>query len=227
MLTVYRLNPSTAFCNLKKWPNDLCSFPRQTTQNHSNPCLCPNHSFEEAEVERFYDDLQDLLELTPKKDSLFIIGDWNAKVESQEIPGVTDKFGLEVQSETGQRLTEFCQENTLVIANTPFQQHKRRDWDCTQVLHFKGFPGSSDSKESACSAGLIPWSGKSPGEGNGNSHQYTCLENPMDGGAWQATVHGVAKSLTWPSDITFFLSLHFGLFCWLEGYFLLKNSDLN
>ena len=87
----------------------------------------PTTNAEEAGVERFYDDLQDLLELTPKKDSLFIIGDWNAKVESQEIPGVTDKFGLEVQSETGQRLTEFCQENTLVIANTPFQQRKRRD----------------------------------------------------------------------------------------------------
>ena len=78
---------------------------------------------EEAEVERFYDDLQDLLELTPKKDVLFIIGDWNAKVGSQEIPGVTRKFGLGVQNETGQRLTEFCQENTLVIANTLFK-HK-------------------------------------------------------------------------------------------------------
>ena len=83
---------------------------------------------EEAEVEQFYEDLQDLLELTPKKkkkDVLFIIGDWNAKVESQEIPGVTGKFGLGVQNEAGQRLIEFCQENTLVIANTLFQQHKR------------------------------------------------------------------------------------------------------
>ena len=67
-----------------------------------------------------------LLELTPKKDVLFIIGDWNAKVENQEIPGVTGKFGLEVQNEAGQRLIEFCQENTLVIANTLFKQHKRR-----------------------------------------------------------------------------------------------------
>ena len=75
---------------------------------------------EEAEVERFYEDLQDLLELTPKKDVLFIIGDWNAKVGSQEIPGVTGRFGLGVQNEAGQRLTEFCQENTLVIANTLF-----------------------------------------------------------------------------------------------------------
>ena len=81
---------------------------------------------EEAEVEWFYEDLQDLLELTPKKDVPFIIGDWNAKVGSQETPGVTDKFGLGVQNEEGQRLTEFCQENALVIVNTLFQQHKRR-----------------------------------------------------------------------------------------------------
>ena len=81
---------------------------------------------EEAEAERFYEDLQNLLELTLKKDILFIIGDWNARVGIQELPGVTDKFGLGVQNEAGQRLTEFCQENTLVIANTLFQQHKRR-----------------------------------------------------------------------------------------------------
>ena len=81
---------------------------------------------EEAEVEQFYENLQDLLELTPKKDILFIIGDWNAKVGSQEIPGVTGKFGLGVQNESKQRLTEFCQEDALVIANTLFQQHKRR-----------------------------------------------------------------------------------------------------
>ena len=79
-----------------------------------------------AEVERFYEDLQDLLELTPKKDALFIIGDWNAKVASQETPGVTGKFGLGIRNEAGQRLLEFCQENALVIANTLFQQHKRR-----------------------------------------------------------------------------------------------------
>ena len=78
------------------------------------------------EVEWFYEDLQDLLELTPKKDVLFIIGDWNAKVGSQEIPGVIGKFGLGVQNEVGQRLIEFYQENALVIANTRFQQHKRR-----------------------------------------------------------------------------------------------------
>ena len=81
---------------------------------------------EEAEVEWFYEDLQDLLELTPKKDVLFIIWDWNAKVGSQETPGVTGKFGLGIRNETGQRLIEFCQENALVIANTLFQQHKTR-----------------------------------------------------------------------------------------------------
>ena len=80
---------------------------------------------EEAEVEWFYEDLQDLLELTPKKDVLFIIGDWNAKVESQQLLGVTGKSGLGVQNEAGQRLIEFCQENALVIANILFQQHKR------------------------------------------------------------------------------------------------------
>ena len=77
-------------------------------------------------MEQFYEDLQDLLELIPPKDVLFIIGDWNAKVGSQEIPGITGKFGLGVQNEAEQSLTEFCQENTLVIANTLFQQHKRR-----------------------------------------------------------------------------------------------------
>ena len=80
---------------------------------------------EEAEAEWFYEDLQDLLELTPPKDVLFIIGDWNAKVGSQETPRVTGKFGLGVQNEAGQRLTEFCQENTLVIANTLFQELTR------------------------------------------------------------------------------------------------------
>ena len=83
-------------------------------------------SAEEAEVERFYEDIQDLLELTTQKDALFIIRDWNAKVGSQEIPEITGKFGLGIQNEAGQRLIEFCQENTLVIANTLYQQHKRR-----------------------------------------------------------------------------------------------------
>ena len=83
----------------------------------------PTSNAEEAEVERYY---EDLLELRPKKDVLLIIGDWNTKVGSQETPGVTGKFGLGVQNETGQSPVEFCQENTLVIANTLFQQHKRR-----------------------------------------------------------------------------------------------------
>ena len=86
----------------------------------------PTSNAEEAEVEQFYEDLQDLLELTPTKDVPFLIGDWNAKVGSQETPGVIGKFGLGVWNEAGQRLIEFGQETTLVIANTIFQQHKRR-----------------------------------------------------------------------------------------------------
>ena len=88
---------------------------------------------EEAKVEWFYEHLQDLLELTPKKDVLFIIGDWNAKVGSQETPAITVKFGLGIQNEAGQRLTEFCQENALVIANTLFQQHKKRLYTWTSL----------------------------------------------------------------------------------------------
>ena len=86
----------------------------------------PTSNAEEAEAERFYEDSQDLLELTPKKDILFIIEDWNAKVGSQVTPGITGKFGLGVQNEAGKKLIEFCQENALVIANTFFQQHKIR-----------------------------------------------------------------------------------------------------
>ena len=86
----------------------------------------PTSNAEETEAEQFYEDLQDLLELTPQKDVLFIIGDWNAKVGSQETPGVTGKFGLGIRSEAGQRLIEFCQDNALVITNTLFQKHKRR-----------------------------------------------------------------------------------------------------
>ena len=91
----------------------------------------PTSNTEEAEVEWFYEALQDLLELEPKKDILFIIGDWNAKVGSQETPGVTSKFVFGVQNEAGQRLIELCQEKALVIANTHFQQHKRRFYTCT------------------------------------------------------------------------------------------------
>ena len=86
----------------------------------------PTSNAEEAEVEWCYEDLQDHLELTPKKDVLFIIGDWNAKVGSQETPGVAGKFGLGIRNEAGQRLIEFCQEDALVLANTLFQQNKRR-----------------------------------------------------------------------------------------------------
>ena len=91
----------------------------------------PTSNTEEAEVEWFYEDPQGLLELTPQKDVLFIIGDWNAKVGSQETPRVTGKFGLGVRNEAGQRLIEFCQENPLIIANTLFQQHKRRRYTWT------------------------------------------------------------------------------------------------
>ena len=86
---------------------------------------------EESEVEQFYEDLQDFLELTPQKDVLFIIEDWNAKVGSQETPGVTGKFGLGVQNEAGQRPIDFCQENALIIKNTLFQQHKKRPYTWT------------------------------------------------------------------------------------------------
>ena len=93
----------------------------------------PTSNAEEAEVERFYEDLQDLLEVTPTKDVLFIIRDWNTKVGSQETPGVTGKFGLGMQNEARQRLIEFCQENALVIANTLFQQHRRRRYTWTSL----------------------------------------------------------------------------------------------
>ena len=94
----------------------------------------PTSNAEEAEVEWFYEDLQDLLERTPPKNVLFIIGDWNAKVGSQETPGVTGKFGLGVQNKADKRLTEFCQENALVTANTISQQHKRRLYTWTSPL---------------------------------------------------------------------------------------------
>ena len=93
--------------------------------------FAPTSNAEEAEVERFYEDLQDLLELRPKKDVLFILGDWNAKLGSQDTAGVTGKLGLGVRNEAGQRLTGFCQENALVIANIIFQQHKRRRYTRT------------------------------------------------------------------------------------------------
>ena len=112
----------------QKRQNDLCSFPRQTKRFSITviQVYALSSNAEKGEVEWLYEDLQDLLELTPKKDVLFIIGEWNAKVGSQEIPGVTGKFGLGVQNEAGKRLIEFYQENALVIANSLFQQHKRR-----------------------------------------------------------------------------------------------------
>ena len=99
--------------------------------------FAPTSNAKEAEVEWFYEDLQDILELTPPKDVLLLIGDWNAKVGSQETPTVTGKFGFGVQNEAVQRLIEFCQENALVIANTLFQLHKRRlyTWTSPQMIN--------------------------------------------------------------------------------------------
>ena len=110
---------------VSKWQNDL-HHQGKPFNSTVIQVYAPTSNAKEAEVEWFYEDLQDLLEVTPKKDVLFIIGDWNAKVGSQETPGVTGKFGLEIRNEAGQRLIEFCRENSLVIANTLFQQNKRR-----------------------------------------------------------------------------------------------------
>ena len=111
---------------ISKMTDDLCSFQRKPFNITVIQVYAPTTNAEEAEVERFYEDLQDILELTPKIDMLFIIEDLKAKVGRQEISGVTGKFGLGVQNEAGQKITEFCQENALVIANTLFQIHKRR-----------------------------------------------------------------------------------------------------
>ena len=113
-------------CNLKKDRMISARFQGKPFNITVTQAYAPTSNAEEAEVERFYEDLQDLLELTPKKDVVFIIGNWNAKVGSQETPGVTGKFGLGIQNEAGLRLIQFCQENTLVISNTFFQRHKRR-----------------------------------------------------------------------------------------------------
>ena len=109
----------------QKRQNDLC-FRGKSFNITVIQVYAPTSNTEEAEVEWFCEDLQDLLELTPKTDVLFIIGDWNAKGGNQETPGLTGKFGLGIRNEAGQRLIEFCQENALVIANTLFQQHQRR-----------------------------------------------------------------------------------------------------
>ena len=117
----------------QNWQNDLGLFQGKPFNITVIQVYALTSNAKEAEVEQFYEDLQDLLKLTIKKDVLFIIGDWSAKVGSQELPGVKDKFGLGVQNKAGQSLTEFCQENALVIANTFFQQHKRRVYTCTSL----------------------------------------------------------------------------------------------
>ena len=129
-----RVRNAVLGCNLKNDRMISVRFQGKPFNSMVIQVYAPTNNAEEAEAEWFYKDLQDLLELTPKKDVLFIIGDWNAKVGSQEstllpvlqLLGVTGKFGLGVRNEAGQRLTVFCQENALVIANTLFQQHKRR-----------------------------------------------------------------------------------------------------
>ena len=121
-----RVRNAVLGCNLKKHRMISVRFQGKPFNITVIQVYAPTSNAEEAEVEWFYEDLQDLLELTPKKDVLFIIGDWIAKVGSQETPGVTGKFGLGIGNEAGQRLIEFCQENALVIENTLFQQHKRR-----------------------------------------------------------------------------------------------------
>ena len=120
-------------CNLKNNRMISVHFQGKSFNITVIQVYAPTRNAEEAEVERFYEDLKDLLELTPKKDVLFIIGDWNAKVGSQETPGVTGKFALGVWNEAGQRLIEFCQENALVIENTLFQtQQKSLHMDITR-----------------------------------------------------------------------------------------------
>ena len=121
-----RVRNAVLGCNLKNDRMISVRFQGKPFNNAVIQVYAPTNNAEEAEVERFYEDLQDLVELTPKKGVLFIIGDWNAKVGSQETPGVTGKFGLGMQNEAGQRLIKFCQENSLVITNSLFQQHKRR-----------------------------------------------------------------------------------------------------
>ena len=121
-----RVQNAVLGCNLKNDRMTSVRFQGKPFNITVIQVYAPTSNAEEAEVEQFYEDLQDLLELTPKKGVLFIKGDWNAKVGSQETPGVTGKFGLRVQNEAGKRLIVFCQENTLVIANTLFQQNKRR-----------------------------------------------------------------------------------------------------
>ena len=128
-----RVRNAVLGCNLKNDRMVSVRFQGKSFNIMVIQAYAPTSNAEEAEVEWVYEDLHDLLELTPKKDVLFTIGDWNAKVGSQETPGVTGKYGLGIRNEAGQRLTEFCQENTLVIANTLFQQHKRRLYTWTSL----------------------------------------------------------------------------------------------
>ena len=170
---------------------------------------------EEAEVEWFYEDLQDLLEQTPQKIVLFMIGDWNAKVGSQEIAGKRGKFGLGVQNETGQRLTEFCQENALVTAYTLFKQHKRRlyTWTSPDGRHQNqiDYILCSQKWRSSIQSAKTDWDltvtdtlsdfaftfhFHALEKKIGNPLQCSCLENPRDGRAWWASDCGVAQSQT-------------------------------
>ena len=127
-----RVGNAVLGCNLKNDKMISVHFQGKPFNITVIQAYAPTSNAEEAEVEQFYEDLQDLLELTPPKDVLFIIGDWNAKVGSQETPRVTGKISLGVQNEAGQRLIVFCQENALVIANTLFQEHKTLHMDITR-----------------------------------------------------------------------------------------------
>ena len=132
-----RVRNAVLGCNLKKHRMISVRFQGKPFNITVIQVYAPTSNAEEAEVEWFYEDLQDLLELTSKKDVLFIIGDWNAKLGSQETPEVTGKFGFGIRNEAGQRLIEFCQKNVLVIANSLFQQHKRRlyTWTTSDGQH--------------------------------------------------------------------------------------------
>ena len=121
-----RVQNAVLGCNLKNNRMICVRFQGKPFNITVIQVYAPTSNAEEAEVECFYEDLQNLLELTPPKDVPFIIGDWNAKIGSQETPGVTGKLGFGMRNEAGQRLIEFCQENALVIANTLFQKHERR-----------------------------------------------------------------------------------------------------
>ena len=121
-----RVRNAVLGCNLKNYRMISIPFQGKSFNITVIQVYIPTSNAEEAKAEWFYEDLQDLLEPTPQEDVLFIVGDWNAKVGSQETPGVTGKFGLGLQNEARQRLIEFCQENALVTGNTLFQQHKRR-----------------------------------------------------------------------------------------------------